>query len=113
MIKLGQYYFLLPAKSDEMFAYPTFTRVPLPLATLRCEAPLPPRGRLFKRVLIVNSTPPIENSRKLFKIEQIPAVFFAISASPSGRFLFLPLILLGYDLFRQQSVQLLGLLGIE
>ena len=77
-------FFTLSAKSDEMFAYPTFTRVPLPLATLRCEAPLPPRGRLFKRVLIVNLTPQIENSRKLLKIEQIPAGFFANSASPWG-----------------------------
>ena len=90
------------------------TEKPSPLGRALQSRPLGGRrGRLFKRVLIVNSTPPIENSRKLFKIEQIPAVFFAISASPSGRFLFLPLILLGYDLFRQQSVQLLGLLGIE
>ena len=57
MMKLGQYYFLLSAKSNDMFAYPTFTRVPLSLATLRCEAPLPLWGRLFKRVLIVNLTP--------------------------------------------------------
>ena len=47
VMKLGQYYFLLLAKSDEMFAYPTFTRVPLPPTAHACGIPPSPEGTAF------------------------------------------------------------------
>ena len=47
VMKLGWYYFLLSAKSDEMFAYPTFMRVPLPPTAHACGIPPSPEGTAF------------------------------------------------------------------
>ena len=63
-----------------------------------------PRGRLLKRILIVNSTPQIENSRKLLKIEQIPAVF-SLFPQPHARgsILFSPSVVLSERIHKGSS----------
>ena len=40
-------FFILSAKSDEMFAYPIFTRVPLPPTAQACGSPPSPEGTAF------------------------------------------------------------------